>query len=114
MKIAKKSFFKKLLPVAVVGAGLAVAGTAMASWSDVGRVTSIQQSRGSYDDGKTVITLEGVSCDSGRFYIANSSSNKDVQINLLTASLLAGKPVALAYSAKTDGCDVYLVKLIAN
>ena len=114
MKITKNSLFKKLLPVAVVGAGLAVAGPAMASWSASAPVTALQQSRSSYDGGRTLIWLENTPCSTGKFYISNSSSNKDIQIKLLTASLLAGNSVKLGYSAVADGCDVYSVQIVTN
>lgn len=110
MMNTKKSLLKKLLPVAVVGGALAVAGTASADWAN-GTVDTLRASRNSYEDGKTVVVLKGATCSTGDFYIASASSNKDTMVKLLIAAKLAGLPVGLGFTPASTGCEVYAVVL---
>lgn len=98
--------------VAIVAiATLSIASAAHAAWSPEDEVVQIRQSRSSYDNGRTVIKLKNSTCSTGDFYIADSSSNKDIQVRMLTAALLAGRSVQLGYQSTPAGCDVYSVVL---
>jgi hypothetical protein len=103
---------KKKSILALVALGmLSTSSVAWADWSGEDQVREIRQSRSSYDNGRTVIKLKNTPCSTGDFYIADSSSNKDLKVRLLTAALLSGRDVNLGHTANSSGCDVYSVVL---
>ena len=104
MKIAKKSFFKKLLPVAVVGAGLAVAGTAWAGyWTPWYNVSNVE----TYASGGTNVHLEGYSCGSSDYAsFDGGAANHDQVVKIALAAMLAGKQVKVKISS---GCSGYAI-----
>jgi hypothetical protein len=87
---------KKTIVAIVAVAALSIASMAHAAWSPEDEVVQIRQSRSSYDNGRTVIKLKNTTCSTGDFYIADTSSNRDIQVCLPTAALLAGRTVMSA------------------
>ena len=97
MKITKNSFFKKLLPVAVVGAGLAVAGTALASTTEKARVTDIRVAGGKVSFGlnKDSDSNPCGGSRSNRYWFEYSVTDGEAWLNLITAAKLSGTPVSV-------------------
>ena len=84
--------------------------TARADWA-TGTVRQLNQSRHSYDSGRTRIYLEGATCAAtgGHFFIADDSSNREQMIQVLLAAFLSGRTVGLGHTPAT--CDVYSVSI---
>lgn len=95
----KKSLLKKLLPVAVVGAGLAVAGTAMAA--DSGWQT-IRELEANAKDGTLIVTAgsfdPGPCANDASFVILDVNGAGAALSKIAMAAFLAGKQVRATFT----------------
>jgi hypothetical protein len=100
--------------IAVLGGSLAMVAPmqqAQAITTGWATIDWMDQSRNSFNSGRTSIKLNGINCSGtsdGSFFIRTDSSNKEYQIQFLLTAISWRLRVSLGYN---PDCDVYRVSI---